>query len=138
MTGAGFYRRDNDECVDEEIDIDGDDEAVFGEAQFTEGDIVPINPNVDIDEDIEVEIEEDDGPRHEGSTLGNVVPAAGSVHGQKDDSGNTHIDITAMSETDKSELNILIARQQGDKAALVTALESKIKLLVSLKPDASE
>ncbi|KAF9785759.1 hypothetical protein BJ322DRAFT_1099605 [Thelephora terrestris] len=41
LTASGFHVRDtNHEDVEDEIDVDGDDEEVFGRAQFTEVDIL--------------------------------------------------------------------------------------------------
>jgi hypothetical protein len=55
--GAGFdVRNQNHADVDDELDIDGDDAAQFGDAQFNENDIVALH-----DEDVEVDIDESDG-----------------------------------------------------------------------------
>jgi hypothetical protein len=42
--------------IEEDVDIDGADDAVYGEAQFTERDIIAGNS----DEDIEVDIDDDE------------------------------------------------------------------------------
>ena len=42
--GAGFHTRNrNEQDVEEELDIEGDDQAVYGEVQFTEGDVIPVH-----------------------------------------------------------------------------------------------
>ncbi|PPQ78209.1 hypothetical protein CVT25_015528, partial [Psilocybe cyanescens] len=144
VRGAGFHRREDDECVDEDIDIDGDDQVIFGEAQFTERDIVPVNqPREDIDEDAEVEIEgdDDDEAQEEQRTLRDLVAAGKApkrrITGQTDEGGPLHADVVGMTETTKSELAILSARQRGDKIALVVALENKIKLMESTASSSS-
>lgn len=48
--GTGFNIRDRaDADVDEELDVDGNDEDLFGNAQFGESDVVPVNEDEDID-----------------------------------------------------------------------------------------
>jgi len=62
--GAGFNVRNplhND--VDDEIDVDGDDAALFGDAQFTEGDIIlPGSLHSTEDEEVRVDSDDDDIP----------------------------------------------------------------------------
>lgn len=115
--------------MDEDIDIDGDDQVIFGEAQFTERDIVPVSrPQEDIDEeDVEVEIEGDD---HDDALVAAGKAPQRRIPEQTDDSGPPRMDVTGMTEATKSELAIVSARQRGDKSALVVALENKIKLMV--------
>ncbi|KAH9482519.1 hypothetical protein JR316_0004619 [Psilocybe cubensis] len=129
IRGAGFYRRADDECVDEDIDIDGDDQAVFGEVQFTESDIVPVQrPQEDIDEDVDIEIEATDDVEPLASVQ---TSSQRQIPGQTDETASPRLDVTGMTELTKSELAVLSARQRRDKAALVVALENKIRLMVS-------
>lgn len=135
--GTGFSRIE-EEGVDEEIDIDGDDQAVFGAAQFTEGDVVPVHvrrPDV-ADEDVEVEIEEDsDGEGREETMLRNLV-AAGKVVKRdvpadaKEIAKKQMDHVMGVSEIDKLDLAIVSARQRANKDGLVLALENKLKQLV--------
>ncbi|PPQ70445.1 hypothetical protein CVT26_013939 [Gymnopilus dilepis] len=131
IRGAGFHRRiEDDECVDEEIDIDGDDQAVFGEAQFTEGDVVPVNNRLEgIDEDVQVEIEgdEDDEAQQVQRSLRDLI----STGRRKEPQISKAVEADSSSEADKIELAILTARQRGDKTGLLSALENKVRLLVS-------
>lgn len=127
--GADFYRRNDEECVDEDVDIDGDDQTVFGEAQFTEGDIVPVNERTEeIDEDVEIEIENDDDDEAQQAqkSLRDLIAAGKRKASQVTQTSN----VNHSSEADKIELAILNARQRGDKASLVSSLENKIRLLV--------
>ncbi|PPQ71099.1 hypothetical protein CVT24_009850 [Panaeolus cyanescens] len=127
IRGAGFQRRLDVEDSDIEVDIEGDDNEVFGEVQFTEGDIVPVVVSrPEIDEDGEVEIE-DDGSDDGQKTLQELVAASAHIHQEK---ASLRRDVSAAEgEADQAILN---ARQRKDKASLVTALENKIKLLESM------
>ncbi|KDR84010.1 hypothetical protein GALMADRAFT_262367 [Galerina marginata CBS 339.88] len=137
VRGAGFYtRRDDDEYVDEEVDIDGDDQVIFGETQFTEGDVVPVNlGQEEVDEDFEVEIEgdDDDEAQQAQRTLRDLIAPgkAGKQVLQNGEVGRHGVDLTSFCEMDKLDFTILSTRQRGDKSALLLALENKIKLLES-------
>ncbi|KAF8914230.1 hypothetical protein CPB84DRAFT_1758762 [Gymnopilus junonius] len=130
VRGAGFYHRNDEECVEEEVDIDGDDQIVFGEAQFTEGDIVPISgriEEIDVDVDVEIEGDNDDEAQQAQKSLRDLI-AAGK---RKSPQVATTPDVSHSSEVDKIELAILNARQRGDEGDLISALENKIRLLES-------
>lgn len=61
--GAGFHTRNRDEQdVEEELDVEGDDRAIYGEAQFTEGDILLIHTEQEerFDDDFQVNVEDDE------------------------------------------------------------------------------
>ena len=62
LRGSGIHVRDRAQAdVDDEIDVDGDDEAVFGGAQFTEQDV--LEPNFVINApDVQVNVEDDVPP----------------------------------------------------------------------------
>ncbi|KIY49471.1 hypothetical protein FISHEDRAFT_65441 [Fistulina hepatica ATCC 64428] len=52
VTGTGFYTRDPRQTdADIDVDIDGDDEALFGASQFTEEDILAASGPLDVDVD---------------------------------------------------------------------------------------
>ena len=134
--GAGFYTRNDDRGVDDEIDIDGDDEIAFGDAQFTEGDIVSINAEQGaVDEDIEVEIMGDNGDeaRLEHMTLRDLIVSGKTAErpalGKREESVKSQMDIA---EAEKLDLAILLARERGDKAVLMSALENKLKYMVRI------
>ncbi|KAJ7094494.1 hypothetical protein B0H15DRAFT_946907 [Mycena belliarum] len=133
--GTGFATRDpNALDVDDEIDIDGDDEAVFGEAQFTEGDIVAAFPPSQqlrpSDEDMEVDVDigaDDEETLRELVAQGKVIKREKSE--QQVEPGDAAKDTAHLDEADKIELAILAARTRGDQATLVGLLQSKIKIL---------
>ncbi|KAF9481866.1 hypothetical protein BDN70DRAFT_991605 [Pholiota conissans] len=135
VRGAGFYTRFEEEGVEEDIDIDGDDQAIFGAAQFTEKDVVPIHAQISdaVDEDVEVEIEDSDGENQE-ATLRHLVAAGKVVKRDIQVDINDTVkkqmnEVMGVSEIDKLDLAIVSARQRGDRIALVLALESKVKQL---------
>ncbi|CAA7260098.1 unnamed protein product [Cyclocybe aegerita] len=131
IRGAGFHTRTHDENIDDEIDIDGDDQAMYGGVQFTEDDVVPVNVHrPTIDEDVEIEADEDDEAQEEQKTLRDLVAAATQTL-KLPNSGQTRVE-KAMEGTDmdKRDLAILAARRRGDKSALIAALEEKLKHLV--------
>ncbi|KAK7062033.1 hypothetical protein R3P38DRAFT_2833001 [Favolaschia claudopus] len=136
VRGTGFATRDpNSLDVDDDIDIDGDDEAMFGEAQFTEGDIVAVLPpsqHIHIqpsDEDMDVDIGDDETLR-ELVAQGKVVKREKSE--QVEPGGTPQLlDPAVVDEEDKLELAILAAKKRGDQASLVGFLQNKIKLLES-------
>ncbi|KAJ6539656.1 hypothetical protein B0H19DRAFT_1180001 [Mycena capillaripes] len=135
VQGTGFATRDpNSLDIDDEIDIDGDDEAVFGEAQFTEGDIVATFPpsqhihpsNEDMDVDIGGDDEEE--TLRELVAQGNVIKREKSEQVEQGDTPQR--DTAAVDEADKIDLAILAAKNRGDQASLVGLLQNKIKILV--------
>ena len=67
--------------MEEELDIDGDDKAVYGDAQFTEGDVLPvhINRGDSIEDDFQVNIEDDREDEAQGAqqTLHDLVSQSG-------------------------------------------------------------
>ncbi|KAJ6466660.1 hypothetical protein C8R47DRAFT_1078845 [Mycena vitilis] len=131
VQGTGFATRDpNSLDVDDEIDIDGDDE--FGEAQFTEGDIVsslpPTQPIQASDEDMEVDIggDDDEETLRELVAQGKVIKREKSEQVEQGDTPPRDVD-----EADKIDLAILAAKNRGDQASLVGLLQNKIKILES-------
>jgi len=79
--GAGFHTRNrNEQDVEEELDIDGDDKAVFGDAQFTEGDVLSAHTERgSIEGDFQVNIEDDGEDEGQGAqqTLHDLVSQSG-------------------------------------------------------------
>jgi len=119
------------------VDIDGEDE--FGEAQFTEGDILaPASDPPQLeedDQDIEVETDrdrEDDTPKGQKS-LRDLV-AEGRVARQ---SSTGEEETTNKGDVDKLEQAIVTAQKHGQSSALVVALQNKIKQLESATPSTS-
>ncbi|EPQ59171.1 hypothetical protein GLOTRDRAFT_103219 [Gloeophyllum trabeum ATCC 11539] len=138
--GAGFSTLDrNQQDVDEDIDVDGDDAGVFGDAQFTEGDVLGESLEVDV----EAHDEADGEGTHERKTLRALV-AEGKVV-RRLATGSTGVDglkaemeeVMGVGETDLMDLAITLARKKGDASALVVALENKVKQLESMRVSSS-
>lgn len=139
--GTGFHIRDrNEQDVEGEVDIDGEDEAVFGDAQFTEGDILgPNEPQqAVVDQDLEVEIEgDDDEVQRDRKTLRDLV-AEGKVvtrrppHNSEEGIKEKMEEIMGIGDADKMNLAVSIAQRKGNSTALIIALENKIEQLVGI------
>lgn len=126
--------------------MDGDDEAVFGDVQFTEGDILTEASTragpPDGNEDLEVEIEgdSDDEAQREQKTLrdlvaeGKVVKRRTTIPGGSGDVEAVKAkmeEVMGVGDADKMDIAVNSARRQGDSDALVLALDEKVKHLVS-------
>ncbi|KIJ56985.1 hypothetical protein M422DRAFT_23119 [Sphaerobolus stellatus SS14] len=112
--GAGYDVRNPDQPdVEEEIDIDGDEEAAFGGIQFTERDIIPVNGRGE-DEEVQIDSDEEDGAgggnQRVGTSLRELV-AQGKVvlQSQSQDKPNG-AQSTAILTTDISELGAIMCR----------------------------
>jgi hypothetical protein len=124
------------------VDVDGDDEAVFGDAQFTEGDILGLaddtHPVEGLDVEIEVEIEGDSDTetQKEQKTLRDLV-AEGKVVRRRTPAEGVEAakakmeEVMGLGDADRMDLAVLAARKQGNASSLISALENKIKQLVS-------
>ncbi|KAG5648834.1 hypothetical protein DXG03_000183 [Asterophora parasitica] len=135
VRGTGFHTRNQqDQDVDDELDIDGDEG--FGEAQFTEGDILPVtSSHVEVEQDVEVEIEgdsEDEAQRRQMS-LRDLVAEGKMVRNTSgagvDDVKVKMEEVMGLGDTDKMDLALLAARKREDKASLIFALENKVSQL---------
>ncbi|KAF8639938.1 hypothetical protein AX17_001188 [Amanita inopinata Kibby_2008] len=143
VTGTGFHTRNaNERDVDDEVDVDGDDQAVYGEAQFTEGDVISLTNDsysADLDEDVHVEIEgetEDDASA-EPKTLRDLVAEGKMVRRETSVVDGTDAvrvkmnEVMGLGDTERLDRAITTARSRGDHATLISALENKVRLLVS-------
>lgn len=132
LRGTGIHiRTSNSLDIEDEVDIDGEDEAVFGEAQFGEADVLAL-PSSDRDvhpenEDIDVDIDGHPGTAQEQQTLRHLVvegkvlmKRAGSIE-----------NIIQPVEIDQLDLDIITARSRNDPSTLILALENKLKALES-------
>ncbi|KAK1229821.1 hypothetical protein PQX77_007108 [Marasmius sp. AFHP31] len=137
VRGTGFHTRDrNAQDVDDEVDVDGDDAVVYGDAQFTEGDILPLpehntRPHEEV-EGVRDSVTEDQQPPD--TTLRDLV-AEGKLLKKVPEVDDTHLkarmdEIMGLGEADKMDLAILAARRKGNSSALIAALENKITQLV--------
>ena len=121
--------------MDDEVDVDGDDAVVYGDAQFTEGDILPL-PDHNTQPRDEPEggndaVTEDLQP---DTTLRDLV-AEGKILKKVPEVEDAHLkdrmdEVMGVGEADKMDLAILAARRKGNSSALIAALENKIKQLV--------
>ncbi|KIK04724.1 hypothetical protein K443DRAFT_675739 [Laccaria amethystina LaAM-08-1] len=142
IRGTGFLTRDRRaQDVDDDVDVEGDDQDRFGEAQFTEGDILPVdNPQLVVQEGIEVEIEgesEDEASR-ELKTLRDLVAEGKVVQRDRAEYLKAKVvGVLGVGEVDQVDRGVLTAKKRGDKAALVAALENKIEQLESMRVSSS-
>ncbi|OSD04608.1 hypothetical protein PYCCODRAFT_1363875 [Trametes coccinea BRFM310] len=151
--GTGFdIPNRNAQDVDDDIDIDGEDEAVFGAPQFTEDDILGTSGRPDADEavsdagtDAEVDVDDMTGagdggfdrePK-QGKTLKDLVAEGKVVLKRVEEAKRSMEAVMGVSDTEQADLAVELARRAGDPAALVRALENKVKLLESTKVSSS-
>lgn len=134
--------------MDDDIDVDGDDDATFGEPQFTENDIVTLpNPHAPDaeDSDVDVDVGGTTVPRYNGTeerekdsqpekTLHDLMAERSITRRQTEGVENVErmMDkVMGVGETEQAEIAVENARRGGDMGALVRALESQINLMVS-------
>ena len=123
------------------MDVDGDDEAVFGGAQFTEGDILG---HVDSDkegDDIQIDGDTTDNEDEGGGTEktlrdlvaeGKVVRRRSPLPGDDGvEAVKAKMEVMGVGDSDKMDLAVSSARRHGNLSELIHALENKIKQLVS-------
>lgn len=148
-TGLGFaVRNELQQDVEDDIDVDGEDEAVYGAAQFTQIDVLGTSGTVSAeDEEVQVD-DEDDGvhrsPRASGSagpstsprTSQHLVAEGQAVHKVSSNDAllevkKTMDEVMGVGETEELNKTVDLARKSGKASALIEALERKIKSLVS-------
>ena len=121
------------------MDVDGDDEAVFGGAQFTEGDILGhVDSDKEGDEDRDTTDNEDEGGGTE-KTLRDLVAEGKVVRRRSPLPGDDGVEavrakmeeVMGVGDSDKMDLAVSSARRHGNLSELIHALENKIKQLVS-------
>ncbi|KAF9006623.1 hypothetical protein BDQ17DRAFT_1352083 [Cyathus striatus] len=149
VTGSGFHTRDRQEQdVEEEIDIDGDDQAVYGEPQFTEGDILPVDiQRPEVEEDVEVEMggDNEDEAQQRQMTLRDLVAEGKNVKRNTRTPSEDGVaavkakmdEIMGVGESGEIEVAIMAAKRRNDKNALIAALENKVKHLESIHVSSS-
>ena len=133
----GFHVRNrNDADVDDEVDVDGDDEAVFGDAQFTEGDILPLNTDPrHIEDGRELGVDPEGDDILTGNESLRDLVAKGKLPKRSERSEATR---QCSVNDDATDLAVAAARRSGNTSSLVNALESKIRLLVIRKSPSQE
>ena len=152
-SGMGFAVRDGTQHdVEDDVDVDGEDEAVYGVAQFTEGDILRASTDPDgADEDEAVDTDTEDDLQspgasgsgtHNTNTNTDASPRPKQPKTVPDPTADGHLLKRAGSEQaaeeplsagEMAELDraIDLAQKAGNTHALVTALRNKLSMLVS-------
>ena len=127
------------------MDVDGDDEAVYGDAQFTEGDILGHTEDPNEDADVQIDgdstgtSDEDEDGNTQRKTLRDLV-AEGKVVRRRSPPGADGVnavkakmeEVMGVGDADKMNIAVNSARRNGNSSALIQALENKIKQLVGL------
>ncbi|XP_006456798.1 hypothetical protein AGABI2DRAFT_78651, partial [Agaricus bisporus var. bisporus H97] len=150
IQGMGFHSRDPaDQDVEDDIDIDGDDQDTYGEAQFTEGDILPVDEAhpAPVDEDVDVEIEGDQTDEADTAqrSLRDLIADSKVIVRQttlREGSGsNSPVTLVgrvpASGDVERLDSVISNARQKNDTRALIAALEEKVQSLESIHVSSS-
>ncbi|KAI0677311.1 hypothetical protein C8Q78DRAFT_1065889 [Trametes maxima] len=152
--GIGFdIPNRNAQDVDDDIDIDGEDDVVFGAPQFTEEDVLDptsapptteslsnAGTEADVDVDADDAARAEDGPEREpkkGKTLKDLVAEGKVVRSRVDEAKRTVEEVIGVSDTEQVDLAVELARRAGDQIALIRALENKVHLLESTKVSSS-
>lgn len=119
LRGTGIQMRIHTQDTEEDIDIDGTDDAVFGGAQFGEADILGLTGD-----SFDAERSNHDRQGLQESTHGSTFVEGRTPLQSDSQSGDTAP--TTENSTGELDLTILAARSRGDHLALITALEAKI------------
>ncbi|KAK0206902.1 hypothetical protein DFS33DRAFT_629345 [Desarmillaria ectypa] len=140
VRGIGFHTRNRDEQdIEEEIDIDGDDEA-FGCPQFTEGDILGPAPAPEAEVDVDIENE---GDHDVVITLRDLVAEGKVTKGKEKTHEGLDVvkarmdEVMGVGEADRMNRAVLTARQSGNRPALIKALEEKVRYLEATRISSS-
>jgi hypothetical protein len=111
--GAGFHTRNrNEQDVEEELDIDGDDKAVYGEVQFTEGDVLPVHVERgdSTEDELQVNIEDDGEDEAQGAqqTLHDLVSQSGiKTRKRTEENAGRRENICNSSELDRHKVKLI-------------------------------
>ncbi|EIN10507.1 hypothetical protein PUNSTDRAFT_142505 [Punctularia strigosozonata HHB-11173 SS5] len=144
LRGMGFHVRERtQQDVEEDIDVEGDEDMLFGDVQFTESDVVAGNGPVVLLEEVastgDQEIEDSGEDDAEGKSLRELV-ALGKVVKRGPAEGSLAVatkpsveDAAELGDLDRAEMVLLSARRTGNPRDLVVALEGKVKLLESMR-----
>ncbi|KAK0243151.1 hypothetical protein EDD85DRAFT_318370 [Armillaria nabsnona] len=138
VRGTGFHTRNrNEQDIEEEIDIDGDDDA-FGCPQFTEGDILGPAPAPEVEVDIETE-----GDGAVAMTLRDLVAEGKVTKGKEKTHEGLDVvkakmdEVMGVGEADRMDRAVLSAKQSGNRPVLIKALEEKVKYLEATRVSSS-
>ncbi|KDQ15342.1 hypothetical protein BOTBODRAFT_54642 [Botryobasidium botryosum FD-172 SS1] len=125
--GMGFDIRDGTQAdIDDELDIDGDDEETFGDAQFGEADIV--RP----EEDVEVQIDDDDDDNNDPTGSAEPNGTSRSLRDLVAQGNRGRINASGANGSSAAlEQALGIAKTSGNKDEIIAALSQKVKHLES-------
>ncbi|KZP00165.1 hypothetical protein CALVIDRAFT_533816 [Calocera viscosa TUFC12733] len=136
FAGTGFDVLNHSQPdVEDELDIDGDDTAVFGTAQFGENDIVG-NEAAGEGDDTENEsvISESGERRVRRRTLRDLVADGKAVRARPPEDGKVQEEeVISVGEAEELDCAVATAKDSGNSAAVVQALEAKVKQLESVR-----
>ena len=110
LRGTGIHIRPSAMDTEDDIDIDGTDDAAFGDAQFGEADVLRVELGVENVDDRQTQV---------------ITPT---------DVGSLSQSRSSDEDMDKLDGAILTARSRGDNLALIAALEVKLNAMVRLPP----
>lgn len=148
--GTGFdIRNRSQQDVDDDVDVDGEDEVLYGAAQFTEGDILVVETarpgmqnsdgdsgvQVDDDDSVDVDMEAVGPVGMQNKSLRDLV-AEGKVVKRRESGADdqevkkTMDEVMGVGEAEEIDKSIELARLSGNPSMLITVLENKIQLLV--------
>ncbi|KAN0097569.1 hypothetical protein V8E55_002015 [Tylopilus felleus] len=114
LQGTGIHIRPSTMDTEDDIDIDGTDDVMFGDAQFAEADVVKVES-----EDLDWVQNVDSRSNHDQKTRASTPTDVSSLS-QPGTSGE---------DMGKLDLAILAARSRGDNLALIVALEAKLNAM---------
>ncbi|KAL4076220.1 hypothetical protein J3A83DRAFT_4357334 [Scleroderma citrinum] len=138
LRGTGIHVRTQTQDTEDDIDVDGMDDAIFGDAQFGEADVVGLTDDNDGDpKDIDIDGKKGERSNHdrhgqnagasEGSFWQSRAPLNSRLGNMLVAPPKTSTDMISDTENDKLDLAILAARESGNHLTLIAALEMKIK-----------
>ncbi|KAH9947159.1 hypothetical protein B0H21DRAFT_692425 [Amylocystis lapponica] len=157
--GTGFDVRNRMlQDVEDDIDVDGEDEVLFGAPQFTENDILALSNESDPPQSVpsnttpsdadpiggeglqsdEYHHRGQDETRAENKSL-NAVVADGKIvrrRAEGTESVKRTVDeVMGVCEAEQVERAVQKARREGDSVGLISALENQVNLMVSSSRD---
>ncbi|KZT05653.1 uncharacterized protein LAESUDRAFT_726940 [Laetiporus sulphureus 93-53] len=158
--GTGFNIRDRtQQDIDDEVDVDGEDEMLYGAAQFSEGDIIALsNPlgearyeegDVEVDADADTEESgdtaisrrrEENNDTQDAAMLRSLVAEGKSLRRRLEaveDVKQTIGEVIGVDEAEEVDSAIEKVLREGDRTALIEALERKVNLMVSTRVSTS-
>ncbi|KIJ69936.1 hypothetical protein HYDPIDRAFT_35386 [Hydnomerulius pinastri MD-312] len=127
LRGTGIHvRQPNTLDTEDDIDIDGMDDEVFGDAQFGEADVVEVGLGEPMGELPEPGLAIDGGEGDQDVIVDGDARAHRRLGERSNHDREPIPEVPSDLDTDQLDLAILAARSRGDTHALITALEAKL------------